>query len=479
MLSDNMKKLKSNKKYAGFLVAVLLLSTMFATVNANDEGSDGWGDLEPFNDLDIYITILGTQYNLMDLLDWSDHPLSQLLDILYGLTDRRSVVFLMKDYNNLNDPDDDYGIYFYYLLFADTDNSHCINFEGSYAAQYPYQDVVSYELPENIQQVDWLVSSTEYNFFVPWRIPHAMPVQMGPVYCDWIRYDIEYYEDGEFIRTIDQTFKFNKNIDDVHELFSHAHADGPYYKQVNHTILFGGSKSNILNEEIINYTWDFGDGNTGYGINVNHGYRATGRYLVKLTITGDQGSVYSDATTAYVYDITFNEDDDENTCFLAGTSITMADGTQKNIEDVTINELVKAYNLDTDNILSASVTETHHHSPEEMGDYYTNINEKICVTPNHRLSVFGKLTYADYVRPFDVIYGLPGSCVLVSSTEKTYEQVSTYHLEVNDQNIMYAVSGGAALGSVMKIPPIVPTPNQVSVQSSSSTSFMENKFQME
>ncbi|MGC9308786.1 MAG: PKD domain-containing protein, partial [Thermoplasmatota archaeon] len=54
-------------------------------------------------------------------------------------------------------------------------------------------------------------------------------------------------------------------------------------------VRFNGSRSVDPDGDIINYTWDFGDGTTGYGENVTHRFADTGTYNVTLTVTDDDG----------------------------------------------------------------------------------------------------------------------------------------------------------------------------------------------
>jgi PKD repeat protein len=51
---------------------------------------------------------------------------------------------------------------------------------------------------------------------------------------------------------------------------------------------------------IVGYAWDFGDGNTGTGVNPAHTYDAEGLYDVSLTVTDDTGLTGTDATTANI-----------------------------------------------------------------------------------------------------------------------------------------------------------------------------------
>ncbi|MBC7080748.1 MAG: PKD domain-containing protein [Thermoplasmatales archaeon] len=54
-------------------------------------------------------------------------------------------------------------------------------------------------------------------------------------------------------------------------------------------ITFDASSSNDLDGFIVNYTWQFGDGNISYGINVTHRYADNGTYNVTLIIRDDDG----------------------------------------------------------------------------------------------------------------------------------------------------------------------------------------------
>ena len=62
----------------------------------------------------------------------------------------------------------------------------------------------------------------------------------------------------------------------------------------NFTFQFDGSEST---GNIENYTWDFGDGNTFYGIEGRHSYELPGKYLATLTVispTGNSASIQTE-----------------------------------------------------------------------------------------------------------------------------------------------------------------------------------------
>nr|WP_246545742.1 PKD domain-containing protein [Pelotalea chapellei] len=63
---------------------------------------------------------------------------------------------------------------------------------------------------------------------------------------------------------------------------------------VGEAIAFSGAGSTDAEGGIIAYTWDFGDGTIGTGMNVSHVYTTGGTYLVSLKVTDDKGAVGED-----------------------------------------------------------------------------------------------------------------------------------------------------------------------------------------
>ncbi len=53
---------------------------------------------------------------------------------------------------------------------------------------------------------------------------------------------------------------------------------------------FDASSSNDLDGAIVSYHWDFGDGGTGSGVQIDHEYEVSGQYSVVLTVTDNRGS---------------------------------------------------------------------------------------------------------------------------------------------------------------------------------------------
>jgi parallel beta-helix repeat protein len=76
-----------------------------------------------------------------------------------------------------------------------------------------------------------------------------------------------------------------------------ANPGGPYYGHTNEPISFNGSKSYDPDQnDNLSYSWDFGDGEKGSGMNPTHSYENQGNYTVALTVV-DKGGLESNTST--------------------------------------------------------------------------------------------------------------------------------------------------------------------------------------
>ena len=131
-------------------------------------------------------------------------------------------------------------------------------------------------------------------------------------------------------------------------------------------------------------------------------------------------------------------------CFLAGTQVTLTDGSYKNIEDVKVGDLVKSYDDVNKKEITGIVTKTLRHTPEEMTDYYVVVNNKLRVTPNHCIYVDGS-----WVPAGDLVAGdrVSTSKTAVRSIEKVYTQVPTYDLVVQPVGMQTIALNGVLHGT--------------------------------
>jgi hypothetical protein len=100
-----------------------------------------------------------------------------------------------------------------------------------------------------------------------------------------------------------------------------ADCGGIYQGRIDQSIDFSSDQSTDLENNIISYHWDFGDGTTSTETNPSHTYADKGMYKIVLTVTDEHGKTDTDEGVAFVdlweagnfwkYDISFETDDRE------------------------------------------------------------------------------------------------------------------------------------------------------------------------
>ena len=126
-------------------------------------------------------------------------------------------------------------------------------------------------------------------------------------------------------------------------------------------------------------------------------------------------------------------------CFLEGTKVLMADGTSKNIEDISRGEIIMSYDLSSNKKVANTVIEKYTHP-----DYpdYLIINESLKVTTNHRIWVNNTAwARADELRIGDVMSNSSGEAVVVSDIELKSGNNTVYNLHLQSENHNYFADG--------------------------------------
>ena len=77
---------------------------------------------------------------------------------------------------------------------------------------------------------------------------------------------------------------------------------GSYTGTERAAVSFDGSKSFDPDGSIVSYEWNFGDGNSGTGVNPTHIYLQNGTYTVTLEVTDNDGLTATNSTTAIMAD---------------------------------------------------------------------------------------------------------------------------------------------------------------------------------
>lgn len=189
----------------------------------------------------------------------------------------------------------------------------------------------------------------------------------------------------------------------------------------------------ILTGDDTDQCWH-GPYNSGDNYSREHTWNQQGNYNIKVKARDNHWGIseWSDP-----FPIVIQQNDDSNpepTCFLAGTKITMADGSCRNIVDVCVGDYVVSYDINNNTKTTGRVTKVCHHTPHEMTDYYLIINGNLRVTPNHLFLVDGRWIEAGKITPGDSLFRVDQkacSLISISSVDMIFKQVETYNLEVD------------------------------------------------
>ena len=125
----------------------------------------------------------------------------------------------------------------------------------------------------------------------------------------------------------------------------------------------------------------------------------------------------------------------QNRCFVAGTKISMANNINKNIEDIVIGDLVKAFDTNTNTIINSSVLKTFIHPDNK--EYYI-INNNLKVTGEHPMWVNKDWKAVNTLQIGDKLLHLDGSDIEIESIEIKQEISTVYNFEVDNVHNYYA-----------------------------------------
>lgn len=115
-------------------------------------------------------------------------------------------------------------------------------------------------------------------------------------------------------------------------------------------------------------------------------------------------------------------------CFLAGTPITMADGTTKPIEKIQAGDTILAFDEISKTMKPDKVKMVH--DPVEV-PYYLVVNDAMQLTPNHRVRSKGEWIEIGKLKVGDTLTAPDGSDVPIKSIKRIDEKVAVYNFAVN------------------------------------------------
>jgi RHS repeat-associated protein len=123
-------------------------------------------------------------------------------------------------------------------------------------------------------------------------------------------------------------------------------------------------------------------------------------------------------------------------CFVAGTMVAMADGTEKAIDTVRVGDVVLAFDEVTQKVVPSPVTKLYVHEHWERESGTVLVNGRLRATDNHPFFVNGAWRRADQLKGGDWMYRLDGAGVRAVAPEaaRTLEPMpgveTVYNLEV-------------------------------------------------
>ena len=251
------------------------------------------------------------------------------------------------------------------------------------------------------------------------------------------------------------TFNFQKNITEIHTV------GGTGTKKVGKTVTYTFEDGTRLQATLDhpmyckNHGWVSGDPDyTNAAYNLTTTKVSTDCEIVKADgVSVKIAAIQEDDNGAIVYslrsvDVNHNYYANEylvhnRGCFIAGTEINMADGTQKKIEDVQAGDEVLSYDFDNYEDVTGVVGEVKVHESDSI--IFLTFNNEIVIkcTPEHPFYVKGKI----WVEAKDLLMGdqcyAPGDgkepSWYVSTTQVENTKVKVYNLlNVKDHHNFYA-----------------------------------------
>lgn len=127
-------------------------------------------------------------------------------------------------------------------------------------------------------------------------------------------------------------------------------------------------------------------------------------------------------------------------CFPAGTKITLEDGSQKNIEEITSNDTLLTYNTVTKKFGVGSIESINKTTQHKLIKIFTSSGNEIESTPKHKFFCVGSSwTSAEELQIGDKLFRQNGDVVEVTNVEVINEEVDVFHIvNVKDDHTYFA-----------------------------------------
>jgi Pretoxin HINT domain len=123
-----------------------------------------------------------------------------------------------------------------------------------------------------------------------------------------------------------------------------------------------------------------------------------------------------------------DEDPPPKGCFLAGTPITMADGTTKPIEEIAVGDVVLAYDKATGEMKPDPVKRLH--EPVTV-DSYLLVNGELRITPSQPVFSAGKWVEMGQLKVGDALTAADGRPLPIETLEVVQGPITVYNFDTN------------------------------------------------
>ena len=184
--------------------------------------------------------------------------------------------------------------------------------------------------------------------------------------------------------------------------------------KVNSLAFFDGGASSDPDGDVLTFSWDFGDGNTGEGIRPNHFYDNTGNYTVTLVVS-DNGNLSSTSQTWVLVQIrTYSISFSEQTITVPALAGYTAE------EDQTLLNHDYPYNLTSASYRLEWSEDEDADSEDSLLGTLRPDDFSLSVSTNYLLNLTENSTSGEMLIVVDVLSSIPSNLVLsFSSVEET------------------------------------------------------------
>jgi len=176
--------------------------------------------------------------------------------------------------------------------------------------------------------------------------------------------------------------------------------------KVNSLAFFDGGSSSDPDGDVLTFSWDFGDGNTGEGIRPNHFYESVGNFTVTLVVS-DNGNLSSTSETWILVQIrTYSISFSKQTITIPALAGYTAEG------DQTLLNHNYPYNLTSASYRLEWTEDEDADSEDSLGGTLRPDDFSLSVKTNYLVNLTENSTSGEMILNFNVLSSIPSNLVL-------------------------------------------------------------------